>query len=163
MKTIPLALLIACLTLLSLAACVDTSRQPTTTKDELPGVYKVELWSEHEFYEFGELVSLRATLTNVSTDTITFEGKSSTTPVLDINVRAADWPGHEERIWSKENPKQVKYQVVLAPQESYVITWTLSLSFRTFYVMELLWIDPREEDQLSRATEFSYGERLPNP
>ena len=146
-----------------LAGCVDTSREPITTKDELPSVYRVEMWSAHEFYEFGEPVNLRATLTNISTGMITFRGKNDVTPVLDVNVRAADWPGHEEKIWSKENPASVKYQITLAPQESYIITWTLTLSFKTSYVVDMLWIDPREGEQFRGGPEFSYGERLPNP
>lgn len=159
MKKIVLSLLLFCLDLFSFTACVDTSRQPEIATSQLTGVYAIELWSEHEFYEFGEPVNLRATLTNVSTDTITFEGKSGTTPVLDINVRAADWPGHEERIWSKENLNQVKHLVTLAPQESYIITWTLSLSFRTSYAVEVLWIDPREGEQLGHGTGIRYGDR----
>jgi outer membrane biogenesis lipoprotein LolB len=62
MKSTILALFFAGLALLILSACVDTSRQPTTTKDELTIVDRVELQSVYEFYGLAEPVNMRAAL-----------------------------------------------------------------------------------------------------
>ncbi len=156
---VTLSLFVACLALLILSACVDTSRQPKTFGDYLTNIYTIELWSEHTFYEFGEPVNLRATLTNISTDTITFRGKSGADPILDINIRTPGGGGPEERVWSKENSDRVKYSVTLAPQESYIITWTLPLSFRTTYIIDVLWINPKEGEQLENGIGIQYGDK----
>lgn len=143
MKKITLSLLLAWLALVGLVACVDTSRDPETSASGLPDIYNVELWSEHRYYEFGEPVNLRATLTNVSEYTLTFGSESGTTPIIDLTIK--DFPATatpDERMWSQENLDKVKYLVVLSPGESYVITWALSLSIQTKYLIDIQWMDP---------------------
>jgi len=167
MKKIMLSLLLACLALLGLTACVDTSRQSQTVSDYLPAVYTVELWNEHWQYEFGKPVHLRATLTNISSDTLIFGNGSGNLPVLDIHIKTLNGTGSEERIWSKDDMDQVKYSVVLSPSQSYTITWTLSLSFRTSYSADVFWVDPQGHEVGANPNriglQFYYSVSPPGP
>ena len=169
MKRCAVSLLLACLGLamlllaISLTACDNAARKPVIATSQLPGVYTVELWSEYKYYELGEPVRLKATLTNVAKDTITFGSASGSVPVLDIELRTPGGEQTEERFWSKENPLQAKQLVTLAPRESLSISWTVTLSVRSAYRVLVRWTDPRVGERFATGTSISYGVLLPNP
>ena len=126
-------LFILLLATLCLAACVEQDpRVPVSTAVGPSNLYKIEMWSAHKQYEFGELVHLRATLTNQSTEKLA--AKLDFYPIINIVVGTKN-PSETtaERVWSQEHPDEALYELALAPGESYVIEWSFTLSRRDRY------------------------------
>jgi hypothetical protein len=156
-----------------LAGCVDASRERSIRTEGLQKIYTIDLSTDHQHYEFGEQVQLRTALTNISEYTLTFGSESEAMPAIDVKVNG--WPSSvapEERTWSQENQAQVRTFVVLAPQESYIVTWTLSLSYKAQYRIDVLWTDPAghppnanlEPGSKNRAgLQITYGIQPPGP
>jgi hypothetical protein len=156
-----------------LAGCVDASRERSIRTVGVSKIYTIDLSTDHQHYESGEPVQLRAAFTNVSEYTLTFGSESEALPAIDVKVNG--WPSGvapEERTWSQENQAQVKTPIVLAPRESYVITWTLSLSYKAQYRIDVLWTDPSghppnanlKPGRKNRAgLQITYGIQPPGP
>jgi hypothetical protein len=105
-------------------------RDPISLADEVPNLYKLEIWSAHEQYEFGEPVQLRAMVMNLSKKDLKVE--LETEPIIDIVVFSRT-EADAEKVWSQEHPDQVRHTLTLAPNESYVVEWSLTLSQRDRY------------------------------
>ncbi len=162
MKKTTLSLLLAGLALLSLTACFPPGRGAKTLKGTTPDrVLSIELWTDHEGYEFGEPVNVRAKLTNISGQTVTLRSKSGIDPVVDIVIGGGP-NATEQRVWSQEQPGDVLYILTLAPGESYEVEWTQNLSVPGSYGVKVIWIDNAGYRRTS-ALGISYDVHLPMP
>jgi len=164
MKKITLSLMLACLALVGLTACFPPGRDAKTLLDRTPDrVLSVELWIDHEQYDFGEPVNVHAILTNISGQVVNLISKSGSDPVMDIIIRTTAVYEPEERlVWSHDHPDDVLYTLELAPGEAYELEWSQVPSQRRGYAVEVPWIDHTGYLRVS-SLGISYGESLPNP
>ncbi|HEY4689170.1 MAG TPA: hypothetical protein VIK33_07640 [Anaerolineae bacterium] len=164
MKKALLSLLLTCLALLSLTACFPPGRGAKTLQDRTPDrVLSIELWIDHEQYDFGEPVNVRAKLTNISGQVVNLTSTSGNDPVMDIIIRTTAVYEPEERlIWSHDHPDDIVYTLELAPGESYELEWSQVPSQRRGYAVEVPWVDHTGYRSVSSLA-ISYGESLPNP
>lgn len=164
MKKIALSLLLACLALLSLTACFPPGRGAKTLHDWTPDrVLAIDLWIDHEQYDFGEPVNVRAKLTNISGEVVHLRSKSGSDPVMDIIIETStSAEPMEELTWSQAHPDDVLYILELAPGQSYEIRWSQALSQRRGYRVKVPWVDHTgylRDSWLAIAYDLS----LPNP
>ena len=164
MKRTTLSLLLAGLALLSLTACFPPGRGAQTFKGTTPDrVLSIELWTNHEVYEFSEPVNVRAKLTNISSEVVHLRSKSGSDPVMDIIIETStSAEPMEELTWSQAHPDDVLYILELAPGKSYELQWSQVLSQRRSYRVKVLWVDHANYLRDSWLP-ISYGQSLPNP
>lgn len=163
MNKISRFLLLCCLGLISLTACLTPGRGSQTVSGVANKVIGFELWTDHDSYEAGEPVNVRVKLTNVSNTTVTLRGKSGTESIVDIFIqRGPRFDPIEKLVWSRENPDSVLYTLTLAPGESYQVEWTQVLSTSDSYGIFVDWLDDTGYLRTS-ATNILYDLHLPMP
>lgn len=142
-KRTRLSLLIACLALLSLAACYDPDRGAGAYRGTTPDrILAIEIRTDHVTYKSGEPVHIRVKLTNNANQSVTLQSQSGKEPVLDIVFQRGPYNTPiEQQIWSQEYPDQVKYILTLAPGESYEVEWTLTPLQQSVYRIDVPWVD----------------------
>jgi len=94
--------------------CGFYERCPVSDSREGNGI-RLTLWSRSEWYEVGETVFIRATVENISDQTITLISPSGE-PVFDIKYR--DESGEYVR-WSQKNPGLAASSLTLEPGEKF--------------------------------------------
>lgn len=142
MNKISQFLLLSCLCLFSLTACLTPGRGAQVFDGTANKVIAFELWTDHQVYEFGESVNVRVKLTNVSDQAVTLQSRSGVDPVVDIVIqRGPDQNPTEQWILSQENPNNVLYALTLAPGESYEVEQIQVLSVSGTYSVRAKWLD----------------------
>ncbi len=99
--------------------CGFYERCPVSDSWEGDGI-RLTLWSRREWYEAGETVIIRATIENISDQTITLKGMGDE-PAFDIEYR--DESGEYVR-WSQKNPGLAANSLTLEPGEKFEVQLT---------------------------------------
>ena len=112
-------LLVTILILVSLLACESPERENCAEDHDPEYTHTVRLCTDKDTYDFGEPVHITCTVTNVSDETIVFDGGEE--PALDIQYGEAKWSDGQE-------PSSDLTVVKLAPGETRTLIWVWSVS-----------------------------------